>query len=340
MNHKVLSRAKYIDTKVIDTHKIKITNHLNNLGIENIRKEIITGLNSKQKYISSKFFYDKTGSKLFEDITRLPEYYPTRTEKQILKTIAPKLMHHLRHIDIIELGSGDCSKISLLLNSIPKENLKTVNYIPVDVSKSALNESARNLAEKFPDLSIKGFVADFINQLDLIPGTSKRMLCFLGSTLGNFTENVTNQFLKDLSSSMNSGDTFLLGVDLVKPTDILHNAYNDSQEVTAEFNKNILNVINDLIHSDFNTDDFEHKAFFNREKSRIEMHLIANKDLIINTPFSATAINLKKGENIHTENSYKFTQAQINDFAKAGGLSIKDIYTDPNNWFALVLFEK
>ncbi|NOQ25597.1 MAG: L-histidine N(alpha)-methyltransferase [Bacteroidales bacterium] len=330
----------YIDTEVIEAHKIKIINHLNNLGIENIRKEIITGLTSKQKTISSKFFYDKTGSKLFEDITQLPEYYPTRTEKKILKTIAPKLMHNLRHADIVELGSGDCSKISLLLNSIPKENLKTINYIPVDVSQSAVNESARNLVEKFPDLSIKGLVADFINQLDLIPKTSKRMLCFLGSTLGNFTETVTNQFLKNLSSSMNSGDTFLLGVDLVKSTDILHDAYNDSQEVTAEFNKNILNVINDLINSDFNINDFEHKAFFNQGKSRIEMHLIANKDVIINTPFSTTTINLKKGENIHTENSYKFTQAQINNFAKASGLNIKEIFTDPNNWFALVLFEK
>ncbi len=330
----------YKETQVIEIQQIKIKNHLTDLGIYNVRKEIITGLNSKQKYISSKFFYDKKGSKLFEDITQLPEYYPTRTEKQILKTIAPKLMHNLRHTDIVELGSGDCSKISLLLNSIPKENLRTVNYIPVDVSQSALKESAQNLVEKFPDLSINGLVADFINQLDLIPNTSKRMLCFLGSTLGNFTETVTNQFLKDLSSSMNSGDTFLLGVDLVKPTNILHDAYNDSQEVTAEFNKNILNVINDLIHSDFNTNDFEHKAFFNKEKSRIEMHLIANKDLIINTPFSTTTINLKKGENIHTENSYKFTQAQINNFAKASGLNIKEIFTDRNNWFALVLFEK
>lgn len=340
MNHKMINGANYISTEVIETPKIKITNHLNNLGIENIRKEIITGLTSKQKYISSKFFYDKTGSKLFEDITQLPEYYPTRTEKQILKSIAPKLMHNLRYTDIVELGSGDCSKISLLLNSIPKENLGTINYIPVDISQSALNESARNLIERFPDLSIKGFVADFINQLDLVPKMRKRMLCFLGSTLGNFTETVSNQFLKDLSSSMNTGDTFLLGIDLVKPTDILYDAYNDSQDVTAAFNKNILNVMNDLIHSDFNTNDFEHKAFFNRGKSRIEMHLIANKDVFINTPFSSTAINLKKGENIHTENSYKFTLAQINNFAKTSGLNIKEIFNDPNNWFALVLFEK
>lgn len=340
MNYKTLNGVSYTGTEVLENRQIRITNHLKNLGIENIRKEIITGLKSKQKSISSKFFYDKTGSKLFEDITQLPEYYPTRTEKQIIKTIAPKLMHNLRHTDIVELGSGDCSKISLLLNSIPKENLGTINYIPVDVSQSTLNESAHKLVEKFPGLFIKGLVADFINQLDLIPKTSKRMICFLGSTLGNFTETVTNKFLKDLGSSMNSGDTFLLGIDLVKPTDILFDAYNDSQGVTAEFNKNILNVINDLIESDINTDDFEHKAFFNQEKSRIEMHLIAKKNMVINNRFSASYINIKKGENIHTENSYKFTLAQINNFAKISGLTIKETYTDPDNWFALVLFKK
>ena len=340
MNHKVLNGANYIDTEVIEARKIKITNHLNNLGIENIRKEIITGLTSKQKNISSKFFYDKTGSKLFEDITRLPEYYPTRTEKQILKTIAPKLMHNLRHTDIIELGSGDCSKISLLLNSIPKENLETIKYIPVDVSQSAIYESAKSLTELFPNLAIKGLVADFINQLDLIPKKSKRMLIFLGSTLGNFTENVANQFLKDLSTSLNSGDTFLLGVDLVKPTNILYDAYNDSQEVTAEFNKNILNVINDLIESDFNINDFEHKAFFNQEYSRIEMHLIANKDIVVNSAFSKSPFKFKKGENIHTENSYKYSFNKITDFQKTSNLKIKEIYTDQNEWFALILFEK
>nr|MDA3954085.1 L-histidine N(alpha)-methyltransferase [Bacteroidales bacterium] len=286
----------FIDTEVIDIHQIKITNHFNNLGIDNIRNEIIAGLTSKQKYISSKYFYDEKGSELFEDITLLPEYYPTRTEKKILTKIAPALMHKLRHIDIVELGSGDCSKISILLNSIPNENLNTIKYIPVDVSKSAIIESAQNLIKAFPNLSVKGLVADFINQLELIPATKKRMICLLGSTLGNFTETITNDFLRNLSSNMNRGDSFLLGIDLVKPANILHDAYNDSQDVTADFNKNILNVINDIIDSDFNINDFDHEAFFNQKKSRIEMHLIANKNLTINSPYSK--IKIKKGENI------------------------------------------
>ena len=330
----------YIETAIIEAQHIKITNHLNDLGIDNIRKEIIQGLISKQKYISSKFFYDKKGSKLFEDITHLSEYYPTRTEKEILKRIAPELMKNLQNTDIVELGSGDCSKIRILLNSIPNENLESINYIPVDVSQSAIYESAQSLIELFPNLSINGLVADFINQLDIVPSDNKRMFCFLGSTIGNFTKDVANYFLKNLSDNMNSGDTFLLGVDLVKPIPILHDAYNDSQNVTANFNKNILNVINNIIESDFNINDFEHKAFFNEDKSRIEMHLIASKDLTVTIPFSRSNIIITKGENIHTENSYKYSLNQINKIKKTTGLTIQRTFTDSNSWFALVLFEK
>jgi len=330
----------YNQPEVIEIQKVKITNHLNAIGIENVRKEILDGLNSKQKYISSKFFYDEKGSKLFEDITQLPEYYPTRTEKTILKDISPELMDNLENVDIIELGSGDCSKIKIVLDSISEENLKTITYIPVDVSKSAIYKSAQELVEKFPYLTINGLVADLINQIDLIPANNKRIFCFLGSTLGNFTKDISNDFLKSLSSNMNDGDTFLLGLDLVKPLDILHNAYNDNQGVTAAFNRNILNVINDIIDSDFNINDFEHKAFFNEEESRIEMHLIANKDIIVNSPFSNSEIKIIKGENIHTENSYKYSTNQIKEFEVNTGLTIKKTYTDKNKWFALVLFQK
>ena len=328
----------YLATKIVDAKQITITNHITKSEINNIRKEIIDGLISKQKYISSKFFYDEKGSKLFEDITQLPEYYPTRTEKSILTRIAPELMSNLKETDIIELGSGDCSKISILLDSIPPENIKNINYIPVDISQSALQDSAQNLIKTFPDLSIKGLVADFINQLDLIPANNKRMYFFLGSTLGNFTETVANQFLQNLSSNMNSGDSFLLGIDLLKSVHILNEAYNDNQGITSEFNKNILNVVNDVIDSDFNINDFEHKAFFNEQKSRIEMHLIAKKDIIIGTPYSN--IFFKKGENIHTENSYKYSFHRIKRIEQTTDLKINQIYTDKNNWFAVILFQK
>jgi len=330
----------YTETLVIETQQIKISNHLIELGIDNIRQEIIQGFLSKQKYISSKFFYDKKGSELFEDITRLPEYYPTRTEKSILKKIAPELMNQISNKDIVELGSGDCSKISILLNSIPEQNLESINYIPVDVSLSAIQGSAEVLSELYPKLLINGFVADFMNQLNTIPDNKERLFLFLGSTIGNFTEEEVSKFLAELSSKMNSGDSFLLGVDLVKPLLFLHNAYNDSQNTTADFNKNILNVVNSIIDSDFDPDDFKHKAFFNKEKSRIEMHLVAKRDLIITSPFFNSEIQLKEGEDIHTENSYKFSYEQIKKFEKITELTIKEIYTDANNWYALVLFHK
>ncbi len=330
----------YISTEVIEEQKIKITNYLNNIGIDTIRKEIIRGLTSKQKYISSKFFYDEKGSKLFEEITRLPEYYPTRTEKHILKGIAPELMGRFYETDIVELGSGDCSKINILLDSAPKDNLTSINYVPMDVSSSAILKSAENLTKLFPELTINGLVADFIDQLNIIPDNRKRMFCLLGSTIGNFDENIVNRFLNNLRSSMNKGDTFLLGIDLVKPEPILHDAYNDKQGVTAKFNKNILNVINNLIDSNFNINDFEHKAFYDKYKSRIEMHLVANKNIIINSPYHNSDITILKGENVHTENSYKYYFERFNELEEVSGLKINKVFTDSNKWFALILFEK
>lgn len=329
-----------LDAHVTVLDKIKITNHIKDLGVNNIRKEIMEGLMSKQKFISSKFFYDSKGSKLFEQITQLPEYYPTRTEKGILKQIAPKLMHDLNHIDIVELGSGDCSKISILLNAVQKENMETINYIPVDISNSAIQHSAEELIERFPELTINGIVADFFDQIDLIPADNKRMFCFLGSTLGNFDEETAHVFLRSLSQNMNKGDTFLLGLDLVKPGHILQDAYNDTQGITATFNKNILRVVNDLLESDINPDQFEHLAFFNEDKSRIEMHLKANEDIRINSTFPDKEILLKKGETIHTENSYKFTMNQISELGKTSGLKINQLFIDENSWFTLILFEK
>jgi len=330
----------YIATQTVDAKQISISNHIKDLGIDNIRKEIIEGLTAQKKYISSKFFYDDKGSKLFEKITSLPEYYPTRTEKGILKAVAPELMSHLKNTDIVELGSGDSSKITILLKGINSENIPSINYIPVDVSHSAIQKSAKELIKQFPDLTINGLVADFINQLDLIPYKNKRMFCFLGSTLGNFDENIATEFLQNLRSNMKVGDKLLLGVDLVKPLNILQNAYNDKQNVTAEFNKNILAVVNEIIESNFNQKDFEHKAFFNENESRIEMHLVAKRDVTINSPYLKTGLQLKKGEDIFTENSYKFSLDRIKDIHNSMGLDIKDIYSDENKWFALILSEK
>ncbi len=330
----------YLDTNIITRKSIKITNHLPNLGIENVRKEIVEGLRAESKYISSKFFYDKKGSKLFEEITQLPEYYPTRTEKSILCEVAPRLMSDLKNTDIIELGSGDCSKITILLSEIAPENLESTKYIPVDVSRSAINDSAQELVEKFPELEVNGLVADFITQLDLLPNSRKRLFLFLGSTLGNFTANVANNFLINLSNTMNIGDSFVLGIDLIKPIDVLHKAYNDSRGITADFNKNVLKAINNIVESNLELTDFEHHAFFNVKNSRIEMHLVANKDVLVNSPYADDEILIKKGEKIHTENSHKYSMERIEQLGQITGLKIKNIYIDSNKWFALIHFEK
>ena len=194
------------ETLTILRKQITIRNYLCNTEHEEVVSEIIDGLSAQQKYIPSKFFYDAYGSKLFEDITCLPEYYPTRTEKSLLKEIASQISKTLRNIDIVELGSGDCSKISILLDAIPFENMATVRYIPVDVSSAAISKSAEMLIKRFPDITIHGLIADFLKHLSAIPGNINRLFCFFGSTLGNLTRKQSVQFLLDLKDIMKPGD--------------------------------------------------------------------------------------------------------------------------------------
>ncbi|MCG8409812.1 MAG: L-histidine N(alpha)-methyltransferase [Bacteroidales bacterium] len=330
----------YNRTVLLESDKVKIENYLEDLSIDFIRKEIITGLTLTDKYISSKFFYNETGSKLFETITHLTEYYPTRIERGILRKISPDFMSKFKNIDIIELGSGDCSKIKILLNSILPQNISSIRYIPIDISWSTLKKSAKELTILFPDLNIKGLVADFFSQLNIIPSENKRLFLFLGSTLGNFTENNIINFLSQLSSIMHTNDLFLLGIDLAKETSVLNQAYNDEKGITAQFNKNILNAINSIIGSDFNINNYKHQAFFNKKKSQIEMYLISTKDQIIRTPFHSKPIQIKKDESIHTENSYKFSINKIKQISAQTKLKINEIFFDKKKWFALILFSK
>jgi L-histidine N-alpha-methyltransferase len=319
---------------------VTVINFLPKLGKDDLRKEIIAGLTATNKSISSKFFYDAAGSKLFEEITQLPEYYLTRTEKSILKKVALEIGSDLKDLDIIELGSGDCSKISILFNAMPLRCIESVRYMPVDVSHTAIEESVSILLNNFSGLEIQAVVADFTRQLKLIPAGAKRLFCFFGSTIGNLTRDQAMQFINNLSDLMKAGDMLLLGVDMVKRKDILENAYNDSKNVTADFNRNILNVVNGFLATDFKPDDFEHLAFYNEEYSRIEMHLKALTNLEISSPHLAENIFIEKGECIHTENSHKFTDEFIDEFAEASGLEIKNRFTDDNKWFSIIQFYK
>ncbi len=326
----------YTNKEVLQIDQLTITNHLPDIGIGKIREEIITGLTSGNKYISSKFFYDEVGSGLFEEITKLGEYYPTRTEKSILRSIASRVMVNTQYVDIVELGSGDCSKISIFFDAVNPHNMEGLHYLPVDVSQSALQHSANSLIERFPGLQVSCQVADFMCQVGKIPYNAQRLFCFFGSTIGNFEIDEAKQFLIGLSQSMQPGDQLLIGFDMVKDEKVLHAAYNDAEGVTAKFNKNILNVVNKLIGSDFNLDSFYHLAFYSKKKARIEMHLVANEEVKVNSPhFQGGSITIKKGEGIHTENSHKYTLFDIHHFAQLSGLELKEIYTDANGWFSL-----
>jgi L-histidine N-alpha-methyltransferase len=302
--------------------------------------QIIAGLRPPRKQISSIYFYDGVGSKLFERITQLPEYYPARTEKSILARAAPVIAGAAERLEIVEIGSGDCSKISILLNAIPRRRRETIRYTPMDVSPEAIRKSANLLQEKFPGIKIRGIVGDFTRHMHLIPRGKKQLICFFGSTIGNLSVEQKERFLNDLSRIMRPGDALLLGADMVKPVGILEKAYNDSQGVTAAFNRNILKVVNRLAGTDFNPLAFDHMAFYNRPRKRIEMHLKARSAMRISCPAISDKIEIGQGESIHTENSHKYTFDELRDTAAAAGLHFNQNFIDETRWFSLAHFLK
>jgi L-histidine N-alpha-methyltransferase len=306
------------------------------VGESSIREELINCLRANPKTLPSMYFYDHHGSELFETITKLDEYYPPKVEVPLLRSTAQKLKHELENCDLVELGSGDCSKISVFLDEVPEEIRQTIVYYPVDVCKQAIEKSACNLQDTYPEMNIHGITADFLGHIEKIPAKRRRFFCFFGSTIGNLTEEQAMKFMTDLGKVMNNNDRLLLGVDMVKDIDIIEKAYNDSQGITAKFNKNILNVANDHLMTNFDPEEFEHVAFFNKKYSRIEMHLKAKKDLEVTSPFLKDQIVFKKGETIHTENSHKYTVDGINKMANAAGLSVESIFNDDKKWFSLV----
>jgi L-histidine N-alpha-methyltransferase len=330
----------YQDSGFCEHITIDYNNYRPHIDNDEIARDILSGLTRRNKHISCKYFYDAIGSKLFEEITRLPEYYLTRVEKRLLNELSLHIGNKLANTDIIELGSGDCSKISILLAGVPARDIASIRYIPVDVSHAAIKESANILNTLFPGLRIHGLIADFTSQLSGLPEEKKRLFCFLGSTIGNFSRSDSIALLKDIGGIMQTGDMLLVGFDMVKDVETIETAYNDSSRVTEAFNKNILHVANTLAGTDFNPDDFGHVAFYNEEYSRIEMHLRALDDLVITSPHLAETIFIERGETIHTENSHKYTDKRIKELASHAGLSIHNTYRDQDNWFSLIQLRK
>lgn len=330
----------FVNEETLALNRVSITNLLQEIGLEEVLAEILAGLNSPHKSISSKYFYDERGSLLFEEITRLKEYYPTRTEKAILKQIAPGLMKRYGDYEIIELGPGDHSKISILLGAASDLKYDKIHYLPLDISQPALKSAAIELVQIFPELYVEGYAMDFISQFELLKRERPAMICFFGSTIGNFEWDASLELIQNIGGQMKTGDVLLLGMDMVKPERLLHAAYNDARGVTKEFNLNILTSVNNLIQSDFEARDFDHLAFFNQEKSRIEMYLIAKRNMIIHSPYFEKDLQLERGEAIHTENSHKYNRGHIQEIARKTGLRLNHVHTDAQGWFSLPEFKK
>ena len=304
-------------------------------------EEISYSLSQNSKFINPKFFYDKKGSELFEKICLLDEYYPTRTEISILKTIQNQLPSFFDgFFRIVELGSGSSIKTRLILDVFDKIYDK-IEYFPIDISE-ILTESSEILLKNYENLSITGIVDTYEGGLEFIENfdNKKNLILFLGSSFGNFSPVKGKDFLKKINSNMKYGDLFLIGLDLVKRKSILENAYDDSKGVTAQFNLNVLSRINDELDADFDLTNFKHYSVYNEKEQRIEMYLksLVSQSVVISK--SNLKLQLQKDELIHTEYSYKYQLDQIKELLRTIGFDIRYIWVDENNFFALTLASK
>ncbi len=298
-----------------------------------LRADVLHGLTRTPKELPPKWFYDARGSELFEEITRLPEYYPTRAEREILLARAPEIAAATGARTLVELGSGSSEKTRHLLDALPSLH----SYVPVDVSESALSGAARALLDERPDLNVHALIADFTHGLAL-PGTpGPRLVAFLGGTIGNLLPAERAAFLRSVRSLLAPGDALLLGTDLVKDEDVLVRAYDDASGVTAAFNKNVLLVIARELGADFDPDDFEHVALWNREREWIEMRLRARSAVTVKIPELNLAVAFEAGEELRTEISAKFRQEGVRSELADAGLALTHWWTDAEGRFALSL---
>lgn len=312
---------------------------------------VADGLRRPQKHLPCRFFYDEAGSELFERICELPEYYPTRTERAILERYADDIIATANtgvagsSISLIEFGSGSSCKTRLLIEAALRQQ-PHLDYVPIDISGDFLRLSCLNLLNDYPDLSVTGLAAEYNDAMRALPEelpqsgqSNPRLFLFLGSNIGNFEREEATAFLARLRGCMLPQDRLLLGVDLAKDRSVLEAAYNDSAGVTAQFNKNLLRRINYELTADFDLDGFSHHAPFVNEHSRIEMHLISEREQTVTIDYLELAFNFAAGEVIHTENSHKYTNDSFAALCRPAGLSIQRAWKDPNNWFALMLLE-
>ena len=292
------------------------------------------GLTAARKWLPPKYFYDDLGSHLFEEITRLPEYYPTRAERAILALHADEIAATARATTLLELGSGPSEKTRLLLDPMQRTG-QLAAYVPVDVSAGALRQAMTGLRQEYPTLQLRGAVADFDHHLDLLPAPGTRLFALLGGTIGNYPPTQRRTFLARLAAAMRCGETFLLGIDLVKAPDRLVAAYDDHAGVTAAFNRNVLRVLNTELLGDLDVDAFDHVAIWDPEHQWIEMRLSARRAMSARLMAIDLDIAFAPGEHLRTEISAKFHRGGIESELRGAGLTVEEWWTDDD--FAVVL---
>lgn len=301
-----------------------------------LRADALAGLTAAPKWLPPKWFYDARGSELFEQITRLPEYYPTRAEREILHRHADDIAAETGAHTLVELGSGSSEKTRLLLDALGGHG-SLRSFVPLDVSESALREAVEAIIADYPALAVHGVVGDFTEHLADLPGAPPRLVAFLGGTIGNLLPDERAGFFSSVRGVLEEGEWLLLGTDLVKSPGMLVPAYDDSAGVTAEFNRNVLHVLNRELGADFDVDGFGHVALWNEEREWIEMRLRAEREMRVKVPEIDLEVHFTEGEELRTEISAKFRLEGVEAELEKAGFALHAWWTDTQERFAVSL---
>jgi L-histidine N-alpha-methyltransferase len=285
--------------------------------------------------IEPRYFYDNRGSELFERITQLPEYYQTRTERALLADIAAAVARRCECSTLVELGSGASAKTRVLLDAMLAQGCET--YVPFDVSEGIVRRAAAELLETYPELRVHAVIGEFDQHLERVPREGRRLIIFLGGTIGNFTPEYAQRFLTQLAAVMDEGEYFLMGVDLIKDPARLEAAYNDREGVTAALNRNILRVLNKVADADFDPDGFHHRAFYDTAQHRVEMHLVATREHEVRLAALGMLLLFNEGDSIRSEISVKYDRKLVADLFEFTDFELVDWFTDPEELFGLAL---
>jgi L-histidine Nalpha-methyltransferase len=317
--------------------RIRIDSWLSEGDERTLADDVLDGLTKPFKELPPKHFYDSRGSELFDQICELPEYYPTRAERTILETYAADIVAAARAQELLELGSGYATKTRVLLDAMAEAGTLR-RYLPFDVAETVVRQTAEDLIDEYPGLNVYGVIGDFERHLDRVPlSEGPRTVAFLGGTIGNFPPGSRRRFLRGIVARMGPHDRLLLGTDLVKDPELIRRAYDDVAGITAEFNRNLLHVLNRELGADFDPDGFEHVALFDAEREWIEMRLRALRTATVTIPALGLEVSFAAGEEVRTEISAKFTRERVEGDYEAAGLRLTEWWTDPQGLFALSL---